>query len=136
MGAQSVDIRARRPERAQTLRALGEELGVEVRVRGFVDQVDTVDITVATLPGGTVFEGSAVFAAAGGTLLDVAYSPWPSALAAAWSSDHVISGVAMLLHQAVRQVRVFVHGSPLQELENEAAVLAAMRSALTVPTQP
>lgn len=130
MGAQSIDVRARRPERAQALRALGERLGVEVSVRGFDVKMHPVDVTVATLPGGAVLEGSAAFATGGGTLLDVAYAPWPSVLASAWSSDRVIPGFAMLLHQAMRQVRAFVHGSPLHELDNEAAVLAAMRSAL------
>lgn len=134
MGAHSIDIRARRPERAQVLCALGERLGVEVGVGGFAAEVDPVDVTIATLPGGAVLDGSAAFASGGGTLLDVAYAPWPSALAASWSSGRVISGLAMLLHQAVRQVRVFVHGSPLHELADEAAVLAAMRAALTDPS--
>ncbi|WP_426183127.1 shikimate dehydrogenase family protein [Microbacterium sp. TWP3-1-2b2] len=136
MGAQRIDVRARRPERAIPLRALGERLGVEVSVSEFAAKIDQVDVTVATLPGGAVLDGSAAFAAGGGTLLDVAYAPWPSALAAAWPSGQVIPGVAMLLHQAVRQVRVFVHGSPLHELEDEAGVLAAMRTALMVSTQP
>lgn len=130
MGAQRIDVRARRPERTQSLRVLGERLGVEVTVSGFDAPVDPADVTVATLPGGTVLDDSAAFAAAGGTLLDVAYAPWPSALAASWPNDHVTSGVAMLLHQALRQVRVFVHGNPGDELDNEAAVLAVMRSAL------
>lgn len=133
MGAQSIDIRARRPERAQTLRALGVRLGVEVAVNGFADEVAPADVTVATLPGGAVLEHSGAFAAAGGTLLDVAYAPWPSTLAEAWTGEHVISGVAMLLHQAVRQVRVFVHGNPVHELDDEAAVLTAMRAALREP---
>ncbi|MDP3949214.1 shikimate dehydrogenase [Microbacterium sp.] len=134
MGAQRIDVRARRPERAQTLRALGERLGVEVNVGDFAAQVDGVDITVATLPGGAVLDTAAAFATGGGTLLDVAYAPWPSALASAWTSDDVIPGLAMLLHQAVRQVRVFVHGDPLHELDDEAGVLTAMRTALTDPS--
>ena len=131
MGAQRIEIHARRPERAQTLRAVGEKLDVDVRVSVFADQVDRVDVTVATLPGGAVLDDTTAFAASGGTLLDVAYAPWPSALATQWPSDRVISGVAMLLHQAVRQVRVFVHGNPVDELDREVAVLAAMRAALT-----
>lgn len=133
MGAQSIDIRARRPERTQTLRALGVRLGVEVAVNGFADEVAPSDVTVATLPGGAVLEHPGAFAEAGGTLLDVAYAPWPSTLAEAWTGEQVISGVAMLLHQAVRQVRVFVHGNPVHELDDEAAVLTAMRTALREP---
>ncbi|MCE7480730.1 MULTISPECIES: shikimate dehydrogenase [Microbacterium] len=133
MGAHRIDVRARRPERTQTLRALGERLGVEVTVSGFADQIGPVDVTVATLPGGAVLERTAAFAEHGGILLDVAYAPWPSALAEAWATEHVISGVGMLLHQAVRQVRVFVHGDPVDELDDEATVLAAMRTALREP---
>ncbi|GGD78359.1 shikimate dehydrogenase family protein [Microbacterium murale] len=135
MGAQHVDVRARRPERALPMQSLGERLGVEVAVNGFADPVAAVDVTVATLPGGAMLDTAAAFATDGGTLLDVAYAPWPSTLAAAWPNEQVISGVAMLLHQAVRQVRVFVHGDPADELEDEAGVLAAMRTALTHPAQ-
>lgn len=134
MGAVRIDVHARRPERTQALRVLGEKLGVEVILSGFDTLAGPVDVTVATLPGGTVLDDSAAFAAVGGTLLDVAYAPWPSALAAAWPSGHAISGVAMLLHQAVRQVRVFIHGNPVDELDDEAAVLAAMSGALKEPT--
>jgi shikimate dehydrogenase len=36
----------------------------------------------------------------------------------------------MLLHQAVRQIRIFLHGDPSAELADEIAVVAAMRAAL------
>ena len=39
-------------------------------------------------------------------------------------------GLAMLLHQALLQVRVFVGGDPGVAVEREAEVLAAMRTAL------
>ncbi|XQN46461.1 serine protease, partial [Glutamicibacter creatinolyticus] len=51
------------------------------------------------------------------TLLDVAYDPWPSALAAAWRGP-VINGLAMLVHQAVEQVRLFT-GLDLAQEERE-----------------
>ncbi|MFC7402250.1 shikimate dehydrogenase family protein [Citricoccus sp. GCM10030269] len=42
-------------------------------------------------------------------LLDAAYDPWPSELATAWESrgGQVVSGLEMLLYQAVEQVRLF-----------------------------
>lgn len=42
-------------------------------------------------------------------LLDVAYDPWPSAIATAWqqAGGTVVSGLEMLLYQAVEQVRLF-----------------------------
>ena len=44
-------------------------------------------------------------------LLDVAYNPWPSALASAWeaSGGAVVSGLEMLLYQAVEQVLLFTN---------------------------
>ncbi|MFT4156937.1 MAG: shikimate dehydrogenase [Microbacterium sp.] len=132
MGANHVDVRARRPERAQSLVALGERLGVTVTVAPFDGDAETVDLTIATLPGGTVLDESVVrpLADSGGALFDVAYSPWPSALAATWHAGPSIAGFGMLLHQAVRQIRVFVHGDPSVALADEQAVVAAMRSAV------
>ena len=66
------------------------------------------------------------------TLLDVAYSPWPTALAAQWfaAGGTVVHGLEMLLHQALLQVRIFVAGDPFAELPDEAAVLDVMRRSL------
>ncbi|WP_460795453.1 shikimate dehydrogenase [Microbacterium sp. GXF0217] len=132
LGATSVDVRARRPERAASVVALGARLGVDVRVSTFTSAADDVDLTIASLPGGTVLAPDIVvpLADTGGALFDVAYSPWPSALASSWSDAPAISGLGMLLHQAIRQIRIFRHGDPAVVLPDEAAVLAAMRTAL------
>ena len=47
-------------------------------------------------------------ATAGPLLLDVVYDPWPTKLAEVWTmrGGHVVDGAAMLLHQAVAQVRL------------------------------
>ncbi|MFJ4225134.1 shikimate dehydrogenase family protein [Microbacterium sp. NPDC089695] len=132
MGAQRVDLRARRPERAAPLLLLAEELGIDADVTPFDGGAEaTVDLTVATLPGGSVLGEELVepLATAGGVLFDVAYAPWPSSLATVWPGE-VISGLGMLLHQAVRQIRVFQHADPSIPLDDEAAVLTAMRAAL------
>ncbi|WP_300265816.1 shikimate dehydrogenase [Microbacterium sp.] len=132
MGAQHVDLRARRPERAGEIARLGERLGVSVAVSDFLSPASDVDATIATLPTGTVLDADVTrpLAATGGVLLDAAYAPWPSALASVWNSAGAISGLAMLFNQAVRQVRVFVHGDPLIELPDEARVRDEMYTAL------
>ena len=132
IGATRIDVRARRPERAAGLVSLGERLGVHVE-SGLLDAVpDTVELTIATLPSGTSLpvETAVSLAAGGGALFDAAYAPWPSALAANWGDGPVISGLGMLLHQAVRQIRIFLHGDPAAALPDEQAVVAAMRAAL------
>lgn len=133
LGVQHVDIRARRPERAAEIRMLGERLGVDVSVNGFHSRVSAADVTIATLPSGTSLDAevTASLAGSGGALFDAAYAPWPSALASVWHHGPVISGLAMLFNQAVRQVRVFVHADPDRELENEARVRDEMHSALS-----
>lgn len=132
LGAQRVEIRARRPERARALVGLGERLGVAVVLAGFDEPASQVDLTVATLPSGTVLDDaqSGPLLDGGGALFEAAYAPWPSALAARWQSGPIISGLAMLLHQAVRQVRVFSHGDPQRPLDEEDAVRQAMRAVL------
>jgi shikimate dehydrogenase len=42
--------------------------------------------------------------------------------------------MSMLLHQAIRQVRIFLHGDLEHPLTDEADILAAMQAALDVPT--
>lgn len=133
MGAAAVDVRARRPERAAPLIGLGIRLGVDVSVQEFDSAADAVELTIATLPGGAAIASDAVsrLAESGGVLFDVAYSPWPSALASEWTGGPAVSGLGMLLHQAVRQIRVFHLGDPARRLPHEDDVIVAMRAALT-----
>lgn len=132
LGAAHAEVAARRPERAAGLVALGERLGVTVEARTLDDATSESDLTIATLPSGTVLppQIAAPLASRGGTLFDAAYAPWPSALAASWGDGQVVSGLGMLLHQAVRQIRIFHHGDPLVPLEGESEVVAAMRAVL------
>ena len=128
---ESVEVVARRPEAAAQLVELGERAGVAVTAAPLDAPTGSVDLTIATLPGGTELDPqvAARLGELGGTLFDVAYSPWPTSIAAAWPGE-THHGLAMLLHQAVIQVRVFVTGDPQAELPNEPAVVAAMRASL------
>lgn len=132
LGAQHAEVRARRPERAAALVDLGERLGVRISVAALDASAPGVDVTFATFPSGTVLDPhhALPLTADGGLLFEAAYAPWPSALAASWQDGRVVSGLAMLLHQAVRQVRVFLHGDPLHELDDEGRVRDEMRAAL------
>lgn len=135
MSAGKVLVSARSPEKAQYLVELGERLGVAVVVRGWGIQDRSMiapDAIISTVPGG---ENDLVFAEQirqRSVLFDVAYDPWPSTLARAWgeAGGTVISGLDLLINQAVGQVRIFVGGDQAEPLPNEAAVVAAMRSAV------
>lgn len=74
------------------------------------------DVVISTLPPRAADGLAAEFVASGasgdskgGVLLDVAYDPWPSALAQAWESrgGTVVAGIEMLLYQGVEQVKLF-----------------------------
>ncbi|HLS92427.1 MAG TPA: shikimate dehydrogenase [Microbacterium sp.] len=129
--AEQIEIVARRPERASDAVDLAGGLGLSASARGVDGAFEPVELTIATLPGGTALSDPVAdaLAGAGGALFDVAYSPWPSPLAARWSRE-AHHGLGMLLHQALLQVRIFVGGDPAEPLPDEHAVLAAMRAAL------
>ena len=63
-------------------------------------------------------------------IFDVAYDPWPSQLSTNWSHDNRISGIDMLLWQALVQIRLFVNGDGTALLEDETAVFEAMSDAV------
>lgn len=135
LGADRVTINARTPEKAQSLVDFGESEGVEVIVRpwGMQDRsLIAPDVIVSTLPGGVGDMQFAESIRAQSVLFDVAYDPWPSALALAWgeAGGTVVSGFDLLVHQAIGQLRLFVGGDLATPLPDEVAVLASMRAAL------
>jgi shikimate dehydrogenase len=135
LGARDIDVRARHPERAATLVRLGDALGVRVAVSGLdAVPVPHMPLTIAALPGDAVLgeHVTTALAAGGGTLFDVVYGTWPTVLGAAWQQAGLpaTSGLGMLLHQALLQVRAFVTGDAQHPLPDEARVLAEMRRAV------
>lgn len=132
LGATNIDVVARRPEAVLPLQALGTQIGVRVSASAFPASHDEVDVTIATLPSGIRLDTDIArsLGDAGGALFDVAYAPWPSALAEQWGDAPRLSGIGMLLHQAVVQVRIFVHGDPSVALDDEASAVAEMRAAV------
>lgn len=134
IGVRRVEVSARRPEAARALVALAEHLGVVAAVAPLGQPGGAVDLTVSALPGDApVAESDAErLAASGGTLYDVVYGTWPTALGAAWQRSGLPAhpGATMLLHQAVLQIRIFASGGAEEPLPDEDAVVAVMRRAL------
>ena len=88
------------------------------------EQVQHCDVLISTLPAGV---GDALADGLHGdlsglTVLDVVYSPWPSALVAKAQSlgAKIVPGYLMLLHQAVGQVRLFTNVTPDVEVMRTA----------------
>lgn len=83
---------------------------------------------VSTLPAGALERFIDPGLRPTGVLLDVAYHPWPSGAAIRWMEHgQAISGIEMLIGQAVAQQRLFAPND-----FDEAVVLAAMREALSM----
>lgn len=141
LGAERVDVHVRDLARSAWIEPLANDLGLRVRIRPFSQadrSLDVPDLVISTLPGGTTTE--AVYTDSTrrrSVLFDVAYEPWPTALARQWEAvgGRTVSGLAMLAHQALLQVRIFVSGDPLQPLEDEPGVLAAMLDAVGIDEQ-
>lgn len=135
-GARSVTFSARSAERAASVVELARGLGVTAHAIPLAaTPLEPVGLVVSTLPGGAAFDVLADGVPAASVLFDVAYDPWPSALARRWESagQQVVSGIEMLVYQALGQVRVFAFGDPTLPLPNEATVLTAMRASVQLP---
>ncbi|TLP99109.1 shikimate dehydrogenase [Nesterenkonia salmonea] len=135
---------ARNEEKAAASEPVAQRLGLALTVKPLSSLGDDIragllDVVVSTLPPRaadhlvpqlpTSHDSPPV-------LLDVAYDPWPSELARAWSerSWSVTSGLEMLLHQAVRQVELFTENmwnpAALQNDADHFLMVRKMRSAI------
>jgi shikimate dehydrogenase len=66
-----------------------------------------------------------------GVLFDVAYNPWPSTAALAWGSATVISGIEMLIWQAIEQVEHFVAAAGVDKLIDRDMLYEVMKKAVS-----
>jgi shikimate dehydrogenase len=111
--------------RAAEMRQWGERLDIEVRTEDWADaeQALRAPLVIATTPAGATDALAASVPERPATLFDVLYDPWPTDLAARWSAygGAVVSGLDLLVHQAVLQVEQMTGRSP--------APLDAMRTA-------
>ena len=87
------------------------------------------DLTVNTIPASAGVELEIDRKFGQSWIFDVTYSPWPTQLASEWPAENRVSGLEMLVQQAIEQLGLF--GAVQQELApNDREKLAtAMRSA-------
>ena len=120
LGAPDAAVYVRDVGRAAEARAAAAAVGLPLQVlplAAAAPAVTIADVVISTLPpraaDGLAAELAAAVGPNGGTvagvLLDVAYEPWPSRIAAVWTDagGRVVPGLEMLLYQAVEQVRHF-----------------------------
>ncbi|MDT7616970.1 MAG: shikimate dehydrogenase [Pseudonocardiales bacterium] len=113
LGVDDVTVLVRNPARAAELRATAERLGVSPVVDDALTDaaraatvLEKADVVISTLPGGAA--DALAGTGAGAIVLDVVYAPWPTPFAATAQAGgaRVVSGLEMLLHQAVAQVEL------------------------------
>ena len=121
LGYRRASVYARSLHKLGSVQEAADRLGVQL------EQVSLADLpqnlaerghhpVVSTLPAHAADEWASQLSKLKGAsathrpvLLDVAYNPWPSVLASAWEANGgtVVSGLEMLLYQAVEQVLLF-----------------------------
>lgn len=125
LGVREATVVVRDPARTELVRRVAGELRIRLGVATFeqAEQVGGHDICVSTVPGGAADAWAWHFAGVAPVVFDVAYHPWPTALAVAASNigTEVLNGLDLLVHQATLQVEMMTGRSP--------APLAAMRAA-------
>lgn len=134
LGVREVALVARRPDDARSgLGHLGASLGLDISFSPWSEAarlLAAADVVVSSVPAGATDEIADELASAAerstGILLDVVYDPWPTKLARAALAQggRVISGIEMLLHQAVAQVEAMT-GCDVAPLDQMRAALAA-----------
>jgi shikimate dehydrogenase len=125
LGERSPTVIVRDVDRTRQLRATAERLGVRPVVLGglFDDPLPEADVVISTLPAGGADPLAPTPWRRRPVVLDVVYANWPTTLAtsALEAGCTVVSGLSVLLHQAVGQVRL---------MTGLAAPVDAMRAAL------
>jgi shikimate dehydrogenase len=136
LGAPSASVHLRDASKSGPLEALASDIGLplEVAPLSAFGNSGSRAFVISTLPGGVDVEAPSPESPKS-VLLDVAYSPWPSPLATAWqeAGAGAVSGLDMLVEQAISQIRLFTGRAQTAELPDEGAIRRAMRVAVGLP---
>ena len=147
LGYRRVSVYARSLHKLGDLQAVAERLGVQLSTVALAEfpaeqKARRHNPVISTLPARAADEWASQLTGLKGAsathrpvLLDVAYNPWPSVLASAWeaSGGAVVSGLEMLLYQAVEQVLLFTDRT-LQPAEL-LGLINAMCEAVGLPSR-
>ena len=121
LGYSRVSVYARSLHKLGSVQEAADRLGVQLEQVSLAELPQNLaerghHLVVSTLPAHAADEWASQLSGLKGAsathrpvLLDVAYNPWPSVLASAWeaSGGTMVSGLEMLLYQAVEQVLLF-----------------------------
>lgn len=107
LGAKSVMVCSRNESTVIQVNDLAKSVGMTCQIISWNDLVKVMNAStlISTLPSQAMDKFAALGPENPGTLLDIAYDPWPSKVALEWifRRGFVVSGLEMLLHQACMQ---------------------------------
>jgi shikimate dehydrogenase len=133
LAVRRVMLFARRPEVAAELNPVAEKLGLSVSFTSFsgAARVAMHDVVISTVPKG-VADDLTVAWRPQTVVLDVVYDPWPTTLAASAerAGCRIVSGLDLLLEQALGQFQIFT-GVPAPRAAMREALLAKVRERAT-----
>lgn len=132
LGHHSPTVVVRNLARTAELRETAERLEMTPTISGglFSEPLPAADLIISTLPGGAADPLSATRWDPGTTVLDVVYAPWPTTLAgsALAAGCTVVSGLAVLLYQAVAQVELMTgRPGPVEAMRTALVTAVAAR---------
>jgi shikimate dehydrogenase len=136
LGASLVRVFVRDTAKTRELVDLAVRLGVTLEVHPLTELAGTHHgFVLSTLPGGAADPLEFRPSGSDAVLFDVAYEPWPTAVASRWTNagGRVLNGLDMLTEQAIGQIRFFLTGDEDELLPDEAGVRRAMRTAVDLP---
>ena len=132
LGHQSPIVLVRNLARTSELRETAERLGMQPVISDglLTEPLPAADLVISTLPGGAADPLTTTRWKPDTVVLDVVYAPWPtpfagSALAAGCT---VVSGLTVLLYQAVAQVELMTgHPGPVEAMRTALVAAVAAR---------
>jgi shikimate dehydrogenase len=132
LGHQSPIVLVRNLARTGELRETAERLGMRPTISDglFTEPLPAADLVISTLPGGAADPLSATRWKPGTMVLDVVYTPWPTSFAgsALAAGCPVVSGLTVLLYQAVAQVELMTgHPGPVEAMRTALVAAVAAR---------
>ena len=132
LGHRSPIVLVRNLARTGELRETAERLGMRPTISDglFTEPLPAADLVISTLPGGAADPLSHTRWRPDTMMLDVVYAPWPTPFAgsALAAGCPVVSGLTVLLYQAVAQVELMTgHPGPVEAMRTALVAAVAAR---------
>jgi shikimate dehydrogenase len=131
-----VTIMARNSNAVEESVGFGRFLGIEVSGANVsVERLLASDLVLSLVPSGSFEDVWSDLSSSSDTptgwLFDSSYNPWPSTPASSWGSSRVISGIEMLIWQAIKQVALFAASAGHEVEFDRERLYSVMKAAVS-----